>query len=430
MIRSKHQLFQGSIKIPKRNLITINHASVTSTSIPSQLPDTHAHINLNKTITEPINIQQAQLLTPYQTLEFAKFESLGVPPTILSIHSPPSVPVYLRRGSLLSIYGIKTVQKSSSLSSSSSTFSDFSSTPTIRNTVEFPLWRDRFIFNGGQIQSYQKLISTVPFSMLVGNKNSSKYMNEKSFVSLVLDGSTDWAILNKDAIQAYTGNALSVTMHRFPKYISTRIARFLEIDRIETGLRSFLHRGYFLLSGRGNVGVVGNGGVYQLAVGEGEEILIKKSAILGITVNGPFDLENCILKQESPFASSTQPPSSTPNTSEKMKKKREEENEEAEEAEKRIKIKATTEKPVLVQPSAWDQIVVQAKRFSWRMNIIWNKEKAFFTTVTNKINNFLLGNTEFVRVLGPRNILIQSNTNEIRKPYFVRSSNEMKRLEN
>ena len=43
---------------------------------------------------------------------------------------------------------------------------------------------------------------------------------EKLFVNLVLDGTTDWAILDKSALQVYTGNSLSITMHKLPKFIS------------------------------------------------------------------------------------------------------------------------------------------------------------------------------------------------------------------
>lgn len=155
-------------------------------------------------------------------------------------------------------------------------------------------------------------------------------------MNLILDGLNDWAILNKDAIQVYTGNSLSISVHSIPRYISKKLAKQLGTAttsgaatsgigglgsvfglgkgtaRIETGLRSLWNRGYTLLSGRGQVGLVGNGGIYQLDVGEQEEILINKRAILAITVNGPFDLENCVIKDTSTVSSQQSlPPSSS-----------------------------------------------------------------------------------------------------------------------
>ncbi|CAK9437891.1 uncharacterized protein LODBEIA_P22690 [Lodderomyces beijingensis] len=379
----------------QRRSISISHASIPNSlhSIKGKI-DPDDIVNLNKTSTDPINIQPVESLASYQSLEFAKLNALGTPPTILSVHLPPSVPIYLRRGSLLSIYGIQ-----SHKSSSSGGLSTTAAASTIRNTLEFPLWWDRFAFNGGKVLGYQKLVSTVPISTLVSSKNNSKSNSEKSFVSLVLDGSTDWAILNKDAIQAYTGNSLSVSMHKFPKRVSRSLARDLKISRKGTGLRSFLHRGYTLLSGRGQVGVVGNGGVYQLELVENEEILIRKSAILGITVNGPFDIENCILENGS-FGSNND---LEPKNADKPKQ---------------VDVEAETStqsSPTLVSPSAWEQIVVQTKNFAYWSRVAWARTKALFSTMTAKTNAFLLGNDDFVKVFGPRNLLIQSGTRELRR---------------
>lgn len=432
--------------------ISVNHKSVPTSSSSAEEEEDTASAVLNKTTTDLDNIGQVTQLKPYQTLETAKFESLGTPPTLLSIHSPPSVPIYLRRGALLSIYGLKSRNKSSS--SSSGVNSDDG--PIIRNSIEYPQWWKRLILTG-KFQTFQKLISTIPISLLISSKNksnSSRYSgsngsggaDDLSFVNLILDGLNDWAVLNKDAIQVYTGNSLSVSVHSLPRHISKKFAKQLgnptgggassgngifglgigasrggggssatssSIARVDTGLRTLWNRGYTLLSGRGQVGLVGNGGIYQLDVGDQEEILINKRAILAITVNGPFDLENCILRDTSTVSSTTGTGVNVSAASSMLLLRS-------------LKLKLTlgqattkgttaTTTATPPPPTSSSMAYYQLKHYWFR---ITQYTKSFlrylaqtYHTLQTKWNNYSLGTNDFVKVVGPRNILIQSSFN-------------------
>ncbi|KAI5950073.1 AIM24 [Candida theae] len=452
--------------------ISINNRSIPSSaaSAPTtQSSDANDESEiLNKTIANPESIGQVAQLKSYQTLETAKFESLGTPPTLLSIHSPPSVPIYLRRGSLLSIYGLRSSTGENNSSNSNSSL-DVDDGPIIRNTVEFPHWWKRFILTG-KIQAFQKLISTIPISLLISSKNksNSNQPSDPSFVSLILDGSNDWAILNKNAVQVYTGNSLSVSIHSLPRYISKKLAKQLNKSgggaagsssggvfrvglrwfgksggstttatggstaRAETGLRTLWNRGYTLLSGRGQVGVVGNGGVYQLDVGDQEEILINKRAILAITVNGPFDLENCVLRdmssvslqQKSPVtaaaaaaatptttSSSANAPSSLlsfsfSNLVSKVKPNTQ------------VVADTATAPPATTKttpPSTATLTYYQLKHYWFRFvqltKSLVSHTRHTYHRLHARWENYTLGTSDFVKIVGPRNVLIQSSFN-------------------
>ncbi|KAI5953259.1 AIM24 [Candida jiufengensis] len=339
---------------------------------------------LNQTTTNLENIQNVDTLVPYETIETAHFKTIGIPPTILSIDSPPSVPIFLKRGSLLSIYGLKNY------------INNKSHIQNIRNTIEYPhFWSSLWYW--GKIQTYQKLISTIPFSVLVSF--STKTTQQNTFVNLIIDGKTDWAVLQNNSIQVYTGNSLLITLHSIPKYISKQLSKKLNIRRIETGLKSFLNRGYKLVSGRGQIALIGNGGIYSLNLAEGEEILINKKSILAITVNGPFDLENCIVCDTSL--------STNLNTIANLDKLKIEKPKEvvilSNEA-------VPSNKPVLVQPTAWDQIKISYQKTLIVLSNIVKSIRYYYNYSKTKLNIFLLGNSEFVKIIGPRNILIQSSS--------------------
>ncbi|KAG7660532.1 AIM24 [[Candida] subhashii] len=338
-----------------RRTITISQSSTSSTES-------------TKTTTESTNIQDVEELVGYRTLETAEFKALGNPQTILSINSPPSVPIYVRRGSLLSIYGLQ----------------EISSISSVRSTLEFPKWFKKLIY-GGFVSSYQKLISTTPFSILVtsiSRTSGSSGSGQKSFVCLSLDGTNDWAVLNRSAIQIYTGNSLNLDMHPLPRTISRKLSQKLNISgRTPTGLNSWKQLGYCLINGRGQVGLVGNGSVYNINLDDGEEILINKKNLLAITVNGSNDLQNCIVKYSFPVDEQV-----------------------IEEVETPAPVKSTS------SSTQWGKI-------SNQLYHIQKYISNFFGTIANYTNwgksktyNILVGNQEFIKIIGPRNILLQSNT--------------------
>lgn len=312
-----------------------------------------------------------------KALNDPEFQSLGQPASVLAINSPPSVPIYIRKNSLLSIYGI-----------------DNSFVNSIKGLVEFINPLKKFIY-GGYVSKYQKIISTVPFSLLVSASSKDFWLRanrQKSFATLLLDGTNDWAVLNNTALQAYTGGTLNVSMFRSPKNISKSLANSLKItNATETGLFRWNNLGYTLLTGRGQVGLVGNGAIYNINLKENEEVLINRKNLLSISVNGPYDLQNCIVKYSFPI---TKPETDT--------------------------IRPREEVPVQLNKDD----VIPANNITHYWNIIKGYSRHIinsFKKSQKSTYNFLVGNEDFVRVIGPRNLLLQSNS----VASHSRSSNEL-----
>ncbi|CUM45012.1 Altered inheritance of mitochondria protein 24, mitochondrial [Debaryomyces fabryi] len=327
-------------------------------------PPTVALPNQSSNTSKIENIQGNDLPNK-RTLNDPEFQSLGQPASVLAINSPPSVPIYIRKNSLLSIYGINNSFMNS-----------------IKGLVEFINPIKKFIY-GGYVSKYQKIISTVPFSLLVSSssKNLWRTNKQKSFATLLLDGTNDWAVLNNTALQAYTGGTLNVSMFRIPRNISKSLANSLKItNATETGLFRWNNLGYALLTGRGQVGLVGNGAIYNINLKENEEVLINRKNLLSISVNGPYDLQNCIIKYSFPIS-------------------------------KPVIDTAISQKEVPLQLNK-DEITPSSK-----FNYYWDIFKGYsshlinlFRRSKNSTYNFLVGNEDFVRVIGPRNILLQSNS--------------------
>lgn len=313
------------------SLVTMLKSFTRSISIV-QIPQSVSAESINSTVTSLKNIQNVDRLTSEKSLDVPVLNCLGNPQTVLSIDSPPSVPIYVRRGSLLSIFG-----ENASL---------------VRSSLSLLLpWKS--LLYGGINTSYQKLISVSPFSILVSSsKRSWFYKNSpKTFAKLVLDGKSDWAILNKNALHMYAGNSLIVGMYRLPSKISKKLAK--RIGPNSTGLVKWNRLGYTLLSGRGQTGLVGSGTIYNINVADGEELLINHQNLLAVTVSGPHDLQNCIVKYSFP---------------------------------------------------------VDENAISTQKKDTWSKVVSWFSGVKKSTQNLLVGNQEFVKIIGPRNLLIQSNT--------------------
>ncbi|EGV62753.1 hypothetical protein CANTEDRAFT_115492 [Yamadazyma tenuis ATCC 10573] len=290
------------------NRLSVFYGSVRSISIStSSLPI----ISTRKTITTNENIQNS----------------------VLSVDLPASVPIYIRRGALISIYGISTLSTSSLTQSLSS-------------------W------------GYQRLMSTSKISLLLtSNANNwfkmSNATNNKSMSILNLDGTTDWALLSSPHF--YIGDSLIMKNFILPYKISKRFSRELKLPTsTRTGLFGWYKWYFQLVSGRGQIGVVGKGSIYNINLVENEEVLVNKDNLLAITVNGPYDLQNCVIKYETPTSEQTQPVEPTSNTT---------------------------------------------------FNDYFLRVLKFFGLFKAKSTNYLIGNQNFVKVIGPRNILIQSDIN-------------------
>lgn len=293
------------------------------------------------TTTTPANIQDVENLSEYKSLEVARMKCLGNPQSILSIDSPPSVPVYVRKGSLLSLYGTNSL--------------------AVKSNLQFLLPLSR-LFYGGYASFYQKLHSTTPFSALISSSTRTLFKKSRNntFAKLVLDGKNDWAILNKQALQLYTGNSLNINMFKLPAKVSSKLVK--RVGEVSTGLPKWNRLGYTLLSGRGQVGLVGNGSIYSINISQDEELLINYQNLLAITVNGPHDLQNCIARHSFPVEQQIEP---TPKNN---------------------------------------------------FEHYWYKIKSWFSSGKSSTQNFLVGNREFVRIIGPRNLLLESDQPHLEAP--------------
>lgn len=312
-------------------------------------------------------------------LESISFQTLNVPPTVLSISSPPSYPVYIKRGSLLSIYG------------SGSIISSVTSQFELLNPFSALLY-------GGRSLQYQKFISTKPYSLLVSSIASSYWFQKplnKSFATVDLDGTSDWAVLPKDALQVYSGPSLGILSHTLPRYISRKLAKLSNSSRqTSTGLFRWFDSGFTLLTGRGKVGLVASGSIYLISLSESEEILINLKNIVAITTNGAHDLENCVIKHS--IKLSEEP------TSEKSK-----------------------EIPHIQQSRPSSSLNTILATFKG----IWSSTSSFFSRQQHTVYNQLVGNKDYVKVIGPRTLLVQSSNSNI-KNYEPTESQRITNTEN
>lgn len=297
-------------------------------------------------------LRDVQELPNLKTAQNVQFEGLGTPPSALSVSVPPSLPLYYRRNSLLALQA-----NLKGLNLSRHFIKPFS----------------RFLY-GNYPCHYERLISTEPFVALVSavapwsllwplRKNTLK-----SFAIVTLDGTHDWAVLKRDALQVYAGPSLNIQMQRLPLRISRFLSKHLNVSRTErTGLFSWTRAGYTFVSGRGSLGLVGNGSVYKADIAEGEDMVVNKSNLIGLSANGPKDLQNCCASISFPFTVSN----------------------------------VSVEPPMMpASIKTWSDFVAAIQVLYWKTLSLTTRAKS---TVSN---------TPFLRVVGPRTILIQSVSRE------------------
>lgn len=213
-----------------------------------------------------------------------RLQALGSPPSVASVAVPPSLPVFVRRGSVLAVLG---------------------RIDRIVSAFVAPMWLRRLTL-GNIVLRYQRLVATEPFAVLASASAPSLWpqlvrrATPRSFASLTLDGTADWAVLKRDALQVYAGPALTLSVHAAPQRISRRLAQSLNTLRIPTGLR---RTGYTFVSGRGVVALAGHGLVYAARVAADEQLTVARSSIVAISVNGPHDLHNCVAQMPQTQAS-------------------------------------------------------------------------------------------------------------------------------
>lgn len=311
----------------------------------------------NNLVSNKYNLRNIEELPNLKSMGALKMEAIGNPPSAMSIGLPPSLPIYLRRHSILAIQGD-------------------SLHITITNVTVHFLKR---LLYGNFVSKFQKLVGTEPISLIVTStpltwlSSIVRNTTTKSFASVALDGACDWAILKPDALHLYAGPSVNVGIHALPRRISRQLARHLGTRGKEsTGLFRWTRAGYTFVSGRGTIGIAGNGVIYALQIAEGDELSINRDNLVGLSVNGPHDLQNCVIQYSHPV-------------SEEVRKESQ----------------ADFTQPRVVSVRSWHDLVINSKNLYWML-------RGFFDNLRSKVSRHHVGDVNFVRVIGPRSILMQS----------------------
>lgn len=282
-----------------------------------------------------------------------RIEAVGNPSYAASVSLSPSLSVNIRRGSLLALQGDS---------------ANVSIKPLYLNVLK------RFLY-GNLSSRYTQIVSTEPAQLLVSAKAETalpwifRVANPKAIAALELDGKSDWALFKRDALQLFGGPSLTVETVKVPQRISRQLAKTLKLrTRIDTGLFSWLRPGYTFVGGRGIIGVLGNCQIYSVVVAEGEEAAFNKSCMVGLSVNGPKDLQNCVVKFD-------QAPVHVP--------------------------AVIIPPPRVKQIQSWSDFVINLKHYSW-IAAKSLKDAYFF------VRRHTSETPGFVKVIGPRTVLLQS----------------------
>lgn len=225
------------------------------------------------------SLRRIELLPQLQTMQETTFEDIGTNSDLIKINVAPSQPLFCRKHSIVSLSG---------------------ALENIKSKVKFLDPVRRFVY-GGHNSRYEELTSTEPFLLLIGSSSTEGLFRiggaSQSLALLELDGRTDYAILQKKALQVFTGPSLHVRTYLMPRFVSRQLGLRFGVPRsTRNGLSSWSNLGYTFVGGRGKIGVLGMGQICAFRIQEGEEALFEKSHILGISVNGPQDLKNCAME--------------------------------------------------------------------------------------------------------------------------------------
>lgn len=249
--------------------ITIQQPSTTVTTVPVSLDVTDISSKSDKKPQAAYNTEPVINANAPGLSDSAQFETIGTPASTLSLRIPPSVPVNVKKGSIMSVYSF----------SNSNAPSHTSTDNYLKSSWKFvqPLRR---LLLSGETASYQKVIGTVPLQLLVsaytGSESLRSSTGTKSFVNLSLDGTFDWVLFNPNSLHCYSGNSLNVEVKSLPRDLQN----------------GFKGRGYTWLNGRGMASVVGKGSVFNVTLGAEEEIRIDRRNIFAVTVKDIAELSN------------------------------------------------------------------------------------------------------------------------------------------
>ncbi|KAK0764674.1 hypothetical protein N5P37_002140 [Trichoderma harzianum] len=191
----------------------------------------------------------------------ARFEVIGSPYSLLSVSLSASQRLYTRRGTLVAVAGNP---------------DNAQSTLSLLN----PLSRAPF----GVPFIYQRISATSPITALISTKSPTT-----TFTILHLDGTTDWMVIQRNALLAWTGHTLS---------LSSRIQRRLSVA----------HWGSTFVTGRGLAALSAPGQIYQLHLSEGEEFVAHPGSVVAYSVTKhqplPFRFKSASLRFQIPSLTS------------------------------------------------------------------------------------------------------------------------------
>lgn len=269
----------------------------------------------------------ADSLTLDQTmLQEPEFETIGAAnQSTLAITLPASVAVHVRRGSVMATFP--------------STAVSTKSMPSLTGYL------------GGL--SFQKMMSTEPVRVLISVHAMGEPVKNRSFVTIALDGTKDWVLLDPRAVQAYTGNDVELVQGRFGN--------------------GWFAQKYVLVKGRGLCGLVGEGDVFKVTLTKDETLQVRVGDLLATSTR---DVEEFGTLEKSVWKNGFRAPTTAPV----------------------VEVEALEE-----GSSSIEQALHYAKRGL-------NGALKVFHGTCERVSNYVFGNGEYYTLRGPRTVLIQSGS--------------------
>ncbi|KAF3926488.1 hypothetical protein AA313_de0208239 [Arthrobotrys entomopaga] len=243
------------------------HRTSPSSSSHLVIPFRSVHVKATPSLTSltpPIDLSKETRTVPKLSgkgpfPQKVEFEVLGAPHSLLSVSLPSDSTLYTRRGTLL---GATT---SGDLNNAVSTLSMLK--PIRRAMLGIPFL-------------YQNISSTTPLTCLVSTNSPNT-----TFAVIELDGAVDWMVTQRNALLAWSGHSIQTT-----PIINRRM--------------SPAHWSNSRISGRGLAALVGKGQVYQIILGDGEEMIIHPTHLLAYSIGlerpRPYRLAQTTLRFQLP----------------------------------------------------------------------------------------------------------------------------------
>ena len=235
-------LLRRTASLPNKSTPTSRQTRpLTIRSTPTASSTSTSTGPLDHSLEPPDSTQALHDPSQTTTTPTATFTTLGPTSTLLSIHLSASQPLHTRRGTLLTL-----AANLEHITSRLSLLQPFKRAP-----LAAP-----FLF--------QTLSSASPASLTLASPSPNT-----SVVVLSLDGRTDWRVLRRNSLLAWSGSgsSLNISTHLAPK---------------TPGLANWIAQ---TLTGRGLVALAARGGSYEVKLRESEEFLAHPSHIVAYSLS-------------------------------------------------------------------------------------------------------------------------------------------------